>query len=224
MQSMIASQQQLMRRNLNNNYSINSNNNSNSNNSINSNNSNNSNNITVNNINPNNSSNQLKPLSCDEWSDSPTITLNDSRDDSQLMVNNRSPESRQNLCSNVETTQSIVSDLSNSDIKKSDNKSQAKKKRSNSSWLNLLNPSYKTRNEEFKRLFSNSVPNNERLVVDYSCALQKEILIQGRLYLSLNYIAFYANIFKWETSLVGFYSFLSFISFISIIYFIYLLY
>jgi hypothetical protein len=200
MQSMIASQQQLMRRSLNNNnnnnYSINSNNNSNN----------------INNINPNNSNNQLKPLSCDEWFDLPTITSNNSRDDSQLMVNNSRPESRQNLCSSVETIQSIASDLSNSDIKKSDNKSQVKKKRSNSSWLNLLNPSYKSRHEEFKRLFSNSVPNNERLVVDYSCALQKEILIQGRLYLSLNYIAFYANIFKWETSLVGFHSFLSFIT------------
>lgn len=41
------------------------------------------------------------------------------------------------------------------------------------SWLNLLNPSYKTRVEEFRKLFADSVPSNERLVVDYSCALQK---------------------------------------------------
>ena len=78
-----------------------------------------------------------------------------------------------------------------------------KKKRSTNSWLNILNPTYKTRHEEFKRLFNDLVPNNERLVVDYSCALQKEILVHGRLYLSLNYISFYANIFKWETSLVS---------------------
>ncbi|XP_054167370.1 protein Aster-C-like [Oppia nitens] len=87
------------------------------------------------------------------------------------------------------------------DVRKSVEKSQ-KKKKSNNSWLNILNPTYKSRHDEFRRLFSNLVPNNERLVVDYSCALQKEILVHGRLYISLNYISFYANIFKWETTLV----------------------
>lgn len=75
-------------------------------------------------------------------------------------------------------------------------------KRSSSSWLNLLNPSYKTRSREFKKTFAGQVPSNERLVVDYSCALQKEILVHGRVYISLNYVCFYANIFKWETMLV----------------------
>lgn len=42
-----------------------------------------------------------------------------------------------------------------------------------SSWLSLLNPTYKTRAEEFRKLFSDAIPPNERLVVDYSCALQK---------------------------------------------------
>lgn len=41
------------------------------------------------------------------------------------------------------------------------------------SWLGLLNPSYKSRSEEFKKLFFGSIPVTERLVVDYSCALQK---------------------------------------------------
>lgn len=87
-----------------------------------------------------------------------------------------------------------------------------------SSWLSLLNPSYKTRAEEFRKLFSDTIPLNERLVVDYSCALQKvspsdvpaaesdlmfqEILVHGRVYVTLNYICFYANIFKWETRVV----------------------
>lgn len=35
---------------------------------------------------------------------------------------------------------------------------------------------------------------------DYSCALQKDILVHGRLYASQNYLCFYANIFRWETS------------------------
>lgn len=36
--------------------------------------------------------------------------------------------------------------------------------------------------------------------LDYSCALQRDILIQGRMYISLGYVCFYANILKWETN------------------------
>uniref|UniRef100_A0A8C1UWD0 GRAM domain containing 1Bb n=1 Tax=Cyprinus carpio TaxID=7962 RepID=A0A8C1UWD0_CYPCA len=36
---------------------------------------------------------------------------------------------------------------------------------------------------------------------NYSCALQRDILLQGRLYLSENWICFYSNIFRWETLL-----------------------
>uniref|UniRef100_T1J6N1 VASt domain-containing protein n=1 Tax=Strigamia maritima TaxID=126957 RepID=T1J6N1_STRMM len=75
------------------------------------------------------------------------------------------------------------------------------KKKKTSSWYNVLNPSYKSRSDDFKRLFK-ELPDNERLLVDYSCALQKDILVQGRLYISQNYVCFYANIFRWETVLV----------------------
>ena len=50
----------------------------------------------------------------------------------------------------------------------------------------------------FRRVF-------ERVVIDiicnldYGCALQREILIQGRLYVSENHICFHANIFGWIT-------------------------
>lgn len=37
--------------------------------------------------------------------------------------------------------------------------------------------------------------------LDYSCAWQKEILIQGRMYISGNYLCFHANFLKWETRL-----------------------
>ncbi|XP_011142716.1 GRAM domain-containing protein 1B isoform X1 [Harpegnathos saltator] len=67
-----------------------------------------------------------------------------------------------------------------------------------SSWYNVLYPTYKSRSEDFKRIFKD-VPDDERLVVDYSCALQREILVHGRLYVSQNYVCFYANIFMWET-------------------------
>ncbi|XP_014471144.1 PREDICTED: GRAM domain-containing protein 1B-like isoform X1 [Dinoponera quadriceps] len=72
---------------------------------------------------------------------------------------------------------------------------RAKKK---SSWYNVLYPTYKSRSEDFRRIFKD-VPDDERLVVDYSCALQREILVHGRLYVSQNYVCFYANIFMWET-------------------------
>ncbi|XP_015436745.1 PREDICTED: GRAM domain-containing protein 1B-like [Dufourea novaeangliae] len=67
-----------------------------------------------------------------------------------------------------------------------------------SSWYNVLYPTYKSRSDDFKRIFKD-VPDDERLVVDYSCALQREILVHGRLYVSQNYVCFYANIFSWET-------------------------
>ncbi|KAJ3588844.1 hypothetical protein NHX12_009698, partial [Muraenolepis orangiensis] len=65
----------------------------------------------------------------------------------------------------------------------------------------VLSPTYKQRNEDFRKLFK-SLPDTERLIVDYSCALQRDILLQGRLYLSENWICFYSNIFRWETLLM----------------------
>ncbi|KAL0131938.1 hypothetical protein PUN28_000011 [Cardiocondyla obscurior] len=80
--------------------------------------------------------------------------------------------------------------------KKETRTSERSKKKS--SWYNVLYPTYKSRSEDFKRIFKD-VPDDERLVVDYSCALQREILVHGRLYVSQNYVCFYANIFMWET-------------------------
>uniref|UniRef100_A0A4W5MV44 GRAM domain-containing protein n=1 Tax=Hucho hucho TaxID=62062 RepID=A0A4W5MV44_9TELE len=68
------------------------------------------------------------------------------------------------------------------------------------SWYNVLSPTYKQRNEDFRKLFK-KLPDTERLIVDYSCALQKDILLQGRLYLSENWLCFYSNIFRWETTI-----------------------
>uniref|UniRef100_A0A8C4WR38 GRAM domain containing 1A n=1 Tax=Gopherus evgoodei TaxID=1825980 RepID=A0A8C4WR38_9SAUR len=64
----------------------------------------------------------------------------------------------------------------------------------------MLSPTYKQRNEDFRRIFK-GLPESERLLVDYSCALQRDILLQGRLYLSENWLCFYSNIFRWETAI-----------------------
>ncbi|KAL0140368.1 hypothetical protein V8B55DRAFT_1506626 [Mucor lusitanicus] len=57
------------------------------------------------------------------------------------------------------------------------------------------------RNNDFHSLFR-SVPDQERLIDDYGCALQKEILLQGRVYISEHHLCFNANIFGWITNLV----------------------
>lgn len=59
------------------------------------------------------------------------------------------------------------------------------------------------RNADFHQLFPN-IPEQDYLIEDYGCALQREILIQGRLYISENHISFNANIFGWVTSVGSF--------------------
>ncbi|UZJ57136.1 hypothetical protein CBS101457_006456 [Exobasidium rhododendri] len=57
------------------------------------------------------------------------------------------------------------------------------------------------RNADFHALFT-AVPEDDYLIEDYGCALVREILIQGRIYVSENHICFYANIFGWVTNIV----------------------
>lgn len=57
------------------------------------------------------------------------------------------------------------------------------------------------RNREFHQTFR-SVPEDDYLVEDYSAALQRDILLQGRLYVSEKHICFSSNILGWVTNLV----------------------
>jgi hypothetical protein len=57
------------------------------------------------------------------------------------------------------------------------------------------------RNEEFHRLFTD-VPKNDRLLDDFSCALSREILLQGRLYVSEHYLCFNSSLLGWVTTFV----------------------
>ncbi|OWZ36566.1 GRAM domain-containing protein [Cryptococcus neoformans AD2-60a] len=57
------------------------------------------------------------------------------------------------------------------------------------------------RNSDFHALFP-SVDEGDYLIDDYGCALSKDILVQGRLYVSENYLCFHANIFGWTTDVV----------------------
>ncbi|BGP01517.1 hypothetical protein RTG_02692 [Rhodotorula toruloides ATCC 204091] len=58
----------------------------------------------------------------------------------------------------------------------------------------------RTTNEKFHSLFK-EIPDDEELIEDYRCALQRDILVQGRLFVSEHFLSFRANIFGWETSL-----------------------
>ena len=79
------------------------------------------------------------------------------------------------------------------------------------------------RNADFHALFPD-VPGNDYLIegrllvppfqlftifdlrcADYGCALQRDILVQGRLYISENHMCFHANIFGWITNVSGAY-------------------
>ena len=74
---------------------------------------------------------------------------------------------------------------------------ERKKKKS---WMSsAISPNYKSRCNEVRKNFP-ELPANEMLIGDYSCALQKDILVHGRIYITTNYLCFYANIFRWETA------------------------
>ncbi|GMM34612.1 Lam4 protein [Saccharomycopsis crataegensis] len=53
---------------------------------------------------------------------------------------------------------------------------------------------------EFHSTFKR-IPQTENLYVDYVCALSKDILLQGKMYVSENYISFNSNILGWVTNI-----------------------
>ena len=52
----------------------------------------------------------------------------------------------------------------------------------------------------YVKLFS--LPDSEELLCDYSCAVQRAILLHGRMYVSEHFVCFYSSIFSHKTSLV----------------------
>mgnify|MGYP002649408944 CR=1 FL=1 len=67
-------------------------------------------------------------------------------------------------------------------------------KRRPSTLIQIHNPTYKARCEDFEAIFgAHGIPPTEQLMADFSCAYYKSILIQGRVYITQHYFAFYAN-------------------------------
>lgn len=59
------------------------------------------------------------------------------------------------------------------------------------------------KNTEFHNLFKDSgISPDEKLIVNYSCALSRDILLQGRIYISNQHLCFYSNILGWVSSVI----------------------
>ncbi|KAI0462670.1 hypothetical protein LJB42_004166 [Komagataella kurtzmanii] len=57
------------------------------------------------------------------------------------------------------------------------------------------------RQQEFHNIFK-TISQDEKLIEDYSCALQKELLVQGKLYISEAHICFYSKLLGFQTAVI----------------------
>lgn len=57
------------------------------------------------------------------------------------------------------------------------------------------------RNVEFHQIFK-QLDLTDRLLDDFSCAMSREILLQGRLYIAAHYVCFNSNLLGWVTNIV----------------------
>ncbi|XP_041085857.1 GRAM domain-containing protein 2B-like isoform X2 [Polyodon spathula] len=61
--------------------------------------------------------------------------------------------------------------------------------------------SYSKHNKSFHKLFKD-IAEEEALINSFTCALQKEVLYQGKMYVSKNYICFYSSVLLRETKVM----------------------
>lgn len=125
----------------------------------------------------------------------PNYAVEASDDELSQLTNSNSISNHADL-SNESISESQL--LSSHDKIDTVGKKPKKQKKRNRIGQMISGVTHKSKSELFQRLFKEKVPG-EVLVSDYSCALQRDILVHGRLYLSQNWLCFYANIFGWET-------------------------
>ncbi|KAI0981464.1 hypothetical protein GJ496_000971 [Pomphorhynchus laevis] len=131
-------------------------------------------------------------LNSDEYTDSTNVDV-PANDVPSIEVND---DCYQQQLSNV--NDSHEGDASISGMAKDDSPN-VKKNLKRRAWYSAFNSTYKKRATDFHRLFP-EIPISELLIVDYSCALQREIFAHGRMYISSLYICFYSNIMGWEAA------------------------
>ncbi|XP_076334075.1 protein Aster-B-like [Tachypleus tridentatus] len=86
------------------------------------------------------------------------------------------------------------------DLSVSDKKQFSKSRKKQMRTSLMPNHEYILKSDLFHSLFSN-IPDSERLIIDYSCALYQKVLVHGRLYLSQNYFSFYGSLWNSDTLL-----------------------
>jgi len=89
---------------------------------------------------------------------------------------------------------------SSSQAKLSSARTPTTEKKQKSWYYASMYPSYKTRKGEFKDQFPEC--HKSKFVVDYSCAYHKDILHQGRMFVTNTTCCFYSYIFGWEQRLI----------------------
>ncbi|XP_037365333.1 GRAM domain-containing protein 2B [Talpa occidentalis] len=109
---------------------------------------------------------------------SPTLSSEAESPDQRRIISLRSKSSCDGACSPNDKSDCKTES-------KSDSKTERKKSSSSSQ--------YKA-NMQFHKLFV-TVPTDEQLRQSFTCALQKEILYQGKLFVSENWICFYSKVF-----------------------------
>ncbi|MED6283785.1 hypothetical protein CHARACLAT_012502 [Characodon lateralis] len=65
----------------------------------------------------------------------------------------------------------------------------------------IISHSYIKYNETFHKLFQ-EIPKEERLIHTFTCALQREVLYHGRLFVSQNHVCFYSSVLLKATKVV----------------------
>nr|CAH8843429.1 unnamed protein product [Trichobilharzia regenti] len=84
--------------------------------------------------------------------------------------------------------------LSNQNVFKSSTRASSKRL---ANLYNSLTPSYRSKLDQFRRIFRGTPVDTDRLLVDYSCALSKNnngLLLQGRMYITETWVCFYSKI------------------------------
>uniref|UniRef100_A0A672I5N5 GRAM domain-containing protein 2B-like n=1 Tax=Salarias fasciatus TaxID=181472 RepID=A0A672I5N5_SALFA len=65
----------------------------------------------------------------------------------------------------------------------------------------IRNHSFQKHNKSFHKLFS-EIPEDEKLTHTFTCALQKEVLYHGRLFVSENHVCFHSSVLLKDTKVV----------------------
>lgn len=129
----------------------------------------------------------------DSFSEDPELSVNNTS-------NNINGDSTAALPTHGADSQPLSNENNNDDSDSSD-RPRPRPDHDNNKHLAGFAYANKKRNQEFHKLFR-SLPPNDFLLDDFSCALSKEILVHGRMYVSERNICFNSNILGWVTNLI----------------------